>query len=557
MNNWSIDRRGFLKIGAGAGIALAVGPLTAGQAAALPTRPLSSDAWSFGIMSDTQWRENEDGENPGTMAYGIQQLVNKQFIAKKVSFVVQVGDNVDVEHDTKNGNPGVRTLNIKAQSVQPLYDAGIGFYSLRGNHEGSRTAANEFPVIFPQTTGSGGVLAGATNFSSPSENLRGLSYSFDVKNVRIVMLDQFTRKDGSGSTNTNIIDQLDWIEDRVLNRPAGTHCLVFAHKNLIGQNHVDVLFGANPAANPAAVNRFISIMDRGNVQCVFGGHDHVHHRSLVTSPDGASQVEQIIAGSNSHKFYVPRRPSNDEAYAGPSEVVLAQELWTITHYVVTVDGPRLYIDFHSMSTGQDYDNSSLRETPPDTGWFWREQWGYSLNGRDFLVNQGESYTVVKDSFAGTTAAIIDGVNTSTKVDYAYRPMSKEINTGWAPAGAGDNSARFFLWGIPTNLQLNNPAIEGLWPNANETDASDTFVLQISGGAKGFRANGGYGIATQSANGTWVNAVDENFGGTKKFVQGAYRPGHALGTYGVDPVTKNAWAVVNHGGIFVARDFVKA
>lgn len=45
-------------------------------------------------------------------------------------------------------------------------------------------------------------------------------------------------------------------------------------------------------------------------------------------------------------------------------MVLAQELWTITHYVVTVDGPRLYIDFYSMSTGQDYDNSSLAVTPP-------------------------------------------------------------------------------------------------------------------------------------------------------------------------------------------------
>lgn len=552
MNTLSLDRRGLLKLSAGLGAAAAVG-LNPQIASALPTRPLGEDAWTFGIMADTQWRENLDGENPGTTAFGIQQMVNRQFIAKKVRFVVQVGDNVDVEHDTKNGNPDVRTLPIKAQSVQPLYDAGIGFFSLRGNHESSRTAANEFGQVFPQTTGAGGVLAGATNFSSPSENLRGLSYSFDVKNVRIVMLDQFTRKDGSGSTSNNIIDQLDWIEDRVLNRPAGTHCLVFAHKNLIGQNHVDVLFGANPAANPEAVNRFISILQRGNVPYLFGGHDHVHHRSIVTSPDGASQVEQIIAGSNSHKFYVPRRPSNDATYGGPSEVVLAQELWTITHYVVTVDGPRLFVDFYSMSTGQDYDNSSLSVTPPESPWYWREQWGYALNGRDFLVNPGESYTVVRDSFEGTDAAIIDGVNRSTRVDYAGRAMSKEVNTGWAPAGAGDLSARLNLWGIAANLQLNDPALSGTWPRANETDESDPFVLQMSGRPRGFRANGSYGIATQDARGRWVNAVDTNYGGSKRFVVGPYRPGYPLGTHGVEPATKNAWAVVNHGGTFVVRD----
>lgn len=84
-------------------------------------------------------------------------------------------------------------------------------------------------------------------------------------------------------------------------------------------------------------------------------------------------------------------------------------------------------------------------------WYWREQWGYSLKGEAFLVDPGEAYTEVVDEFEGTTASIIAGVNTSTKVDYAGRPMSKEINTGWQSAGKGDNTARLFLWGTATNL----------------------------------------------------------------------------------------------------------
>lgn len=75
---------------------------------------------------------------------------------------------------------------------------------------------------------------------------------------------------------------------------------------------------------------------------------------------------------------------------------------------------------------------------------------------------------------------------------------------------------------------------------------------MNGSVQGFRADGSYGLATRTADGRWVNAVDENHGGTKRFVVGAHRPGYELGSYGVDPVTKQAWAVVNHDGVFVVR-----
>ena len=46
----------------------------------------------------------------------------------------------------------------------------------------------------------------------------------------------------------------------------------------------------------------------------------------------------------------------------------------------------------------------------------------------------------------------------------------------------------------------------------------------------------------------------NIGGTKQFVVGPWEPGYGLGTYGVDPSSKTAWAVVNYNGDFaVARD----
>lgn len=59
-----------------------------------------------------------------------------------------------------------------------------------------------------------------------------------------------------------------------------------------------------------------------------------HLRSLITSPDGQSVVQNIIASSNSYKFYAPRVPSIDETYDLPAfgvlcEIPIVQELFAI------------------------------------------------------------------------------------------------------------------------------------------------------------------------------------------------------------------------------------
>ena len=57
--------------------------------------------------------------------------------------------------------------------------------------------------------------------------------------------------------------------------------------------------------------------------------------------------------------------------------------------------------------------------------------------------------------------------------------------------------------------------------------------------------GGFGLAVRGADGRRVNAVAQNVGGKPTYVKGAYREGYPLGTYGVDPAAKTAWAVLNH------------
>ena len=84
--------------------------------------------------------------------------------------------------------------------------------------------------------------------------------------------------------------------------------LVFSHENLIAENHYDTLFTgrANNATYLPGQNAFFASLQANGVRQTIGGHDHIHQRSIVTSPDGKSQLHELIAASESSKFYDPR-----------------------------------------------------------------------------------------------------------------------------------------------------------------------------------------------------------------------------------------------------------
>jgi hypothetical protein len=546
-----------------------------------------AEPWKFGVMADTQWKANLDGQNPGTVAVGIISQLNTEFINHGVEFVIQVGDLVDVETDGLNGDATRRNMPVRATAAQALYEALIGFYPLRGNHEGSGTAALEFQGLYPQAVDSGSHVFGATNFSSPFATLNGLSYSFDFNNARFVLLDQFKRTDNTdntGGTNNNILDQQSWITNRLSTRSADTHAFVFSHKNLIGQNHVDDLLGSNPTGNPVGRSTFISSLESNGARYHFSGHDHMHHRSIVEAPnpnaDGTySNVQEIMCSSNSYKFYIPQGTAgqrerivdpitkavtlggtlsspdplqtNDCIYnvlvAGGTirETPIQQELFTVGYYIVTVDGPRVTVEHYSSPNGCGGD-CDLTETPVLT-FSKRETFGYSLNGQEFLIDQGQSYTSVQDAFNGTTAKILAGTNGSNATDSAGRALTKGVNTGWAPKIAGARR-----WDDDTFSDILT-----LWGMADlGSEQTDVYTLSMSYDkmlpiqlGKGL-----LGLATKDENGDWVNAVDLNFGGAKKFILGPWKPGYGLGTYGIDLKKKTAWAVINYNGDFAVAGF---
>ena len=66
-----------------------VAALTAAVALALLSTGVRAESFTFGVMADTQ---DTMGTGVNTVSTNILNAVNQQFLAKGVSFVVQVGD---------------------------------------------------------------------------------------------------------------------------------------------------------------------------------------------------------------------------------------------------------------------------------------------------------------------------------------------------------------------------------------------------------------------------------------------------------------------------------
>lgn len=306
----------------------------------------SAEKWSFGVMGDTQWNTSDAANNPNTVAAGIVNQVNNQFINKGVKFVVQVGDLTD------NGSTAGLQTRLNANSA--LTTNGINFYGLRGNHESSAADQAFFQNNYIPTSTADTKVTLAPDATS---------YSITYNNTKLVLLD-ISVAGNVGNLNT----ETNWM-DGELKSTDHKQAFVFSHKNLLGQNHKDNLFGSGNDSNPDQQNAFIASLDNNDVQYYISGHDHMHNRSIITSPDGQHCVEQLITASDSYKFYTPATPFSTR------ETPISQELYTVGYYIYTVDGTKVNVDFYSAPNG--VGNNDLTATPT-LNFTLRESWGYDL-----------------------------------------------------------------------------------------------------------------------------------------------------------------------------------
>jgi len=335
-----LTRRNFFRIGAATLV--------------LPSLPLSlaapsDSSWSFGVMADTHASTREPFY--GSAIHNIA-AINAEFIRHQVDFVIQVGDLV-------GGGAIAEHFQARAARNKVLEEAGIRYYPVRGNHDSeNRTrAVAPYKAAFPNLPGTPGNGGSSPDLPAAA----GLTYSFTHRGGKFILLDTFPMlgwEDGIGNENHQwydgsvlrkaytVGDYLPWIESE-LKKDDHQFAMVFGHKNLVGQNHKDHLFNlvypdqTDQDALPEMQNAFFACLQRYGVRYYFSGHDHMYHRSLVKSPDGKSQIEQLICGSAFQGFYLPKPPYSERA------VPLVQETRRNGFMIVRVDDKRVRFEYYS------------------------------------------------------------------------------------------------------------------------------------------------------------------------------------------------------------------
>jgi len=174
--------------------------------------------------------------------------------------------------------------------MQPLYDAGIGVYPIRGNHD---CYDNNIPKSVWDAAFSG-------TFSLPDNGPSGeenVTYSFTHKNAFIVGLDQYVKL---------YRNNLDWLEEQFASNEQ-PHVFVFGHTTAFTIDHPDTI-----ALFADQRNVFVNNILAENGRVYFCGHDHFYDHIRLDNGDGDpnNDLHQFILNSDM-KMYEDRQYYGD------------------------------------------------------------------------------------------------------------------------------------------------------------------------------------------------------------------------------------------------------
>lgn len=200
---------------------------------------------------------------------------------------------------------------------------------------------------------------------------------------------------------------------------------------------------------------------------------------------------------------------------------------------------------------------------------------FNFNGVQGSV-PSSSPIYLNGKFYGTTPGNADGGNNAMPGTlYMFDPSSFTHTDNFANAASFRGFNTSFTGGLNSVLQLLDgtaitptaitaslvtPSVPAALAsdviNLFGTGTNNAFVMQLNYNPT--LANSLYGMGNNPFLGwldpndnTWKNAVLGNTGGTPTFVNGAYNPAtdFQLGKYGIDSLSHEVWAVVNHNSEF--------
>lgn len=215
------------------------------------------DAWKFVIVGDSQG--GDSGVNKDVWAHLVYAI-----IAEGADLVLFTGD--------LTGSGSQEELEQWIEIAQPLYDANIGVYPIRGEHDSSEAAWNAVfsgPYLLPQ--------------NGPKEQ-KNLTYSGTHKNVFFAGIDNYAdRKE---------VHQ-PWL-DAELKENTQPHVFVFGHEPAFAAYSSDTLDD-----HARERDDFWESLKNAGARAYFCGHDHFYDHARINDndKDPSNDLHQFIVGT--------------------------------------------------------------------------------------------------------------------------------------------------------------------------------------------------------------------------------------------------------------------
>ncbi len=217
----------------------------------------------FIVTGDT--RGSVNGINVAILTEMVDAILNED-----VDFVLVPGDLVNGSSD-----PAVLKSQLLAwrNVMQPLYDAGIGVYPCRGNHDAYDKSV--WDEIFS------GLYTLPANGPAGEENV---TYAFTYNNILFVALDQYIQ--------SHRINQV-WLNQQLAAHPY-PHLFVFGHEPAFKVRHTSYL-----GLYPVQRNNFWNSLSAHGGKTYFCGHDHFYDHARLDDGDGdtTNDLHQLIVGT--------------------------------------------------------------------------------------------------------------------------------------------------------------------------------------------------------------------------------------------------------------------
>ncbi len=236
----------------------------------LTSAAVALDPWSFIVTCDS--RSSGADVNNGVNTTILAEIAN-EIVAHNVDFVLFPGDLV---YGAENQAGMQIQLTRWLDTMQKVYDANIGVYPVRGNHEiGSP----------PGTTAWKNVFTG--DYALPNNGPtgeKGLTYSLVHKNAFIIGLDEYITFPYHKVNQTWLDQQLDFYQ----------HIFVFGHDPAFKASHTGCL-----GSYPPERNAFWASLKEYDCRTYFCGHDHIYDHAVVDDgdPSPGNNIHQYIVGT--------------------------------------------------------------------------------------------------------------------------------------------------------------------------------------------------------------------------------------------------------------------